>query len=449
MSPFDQPSIQPDADEPIARLREDANLADPGNQQILVSGRAKESSNRPEISTPPNLAKQLERAAAPADAPAAQMTMDQVLEGLGSDKPVDRNAAAAALKAALKIDSLGTTRQLAEAIVAKKKEGKYDPEHPKYVDLRDRLSNILRPYMQDMPEGKIGEVLSRISSLNDPIRATDLKTISEFGKLREKNNKGQNEDEISKNLRRVIAEAGLEDRLGIADSYQRMKDLEETFGGHLEMSKHSVGPDLTALPDLSWLPGLTELDVSYTNLTNEGLTPIKGLSGLKSLNLAGTKVTEAGLKSLTGLHELEKLDLGGIMLTGDGLTALKGFSNLTELSLKYSYINDAELALLKGLSKLTELDLAYTNITDSGLKQLQGFKQLTELGLEHTAVTGVGFSELTALSRLEELNLSQTKISDSGLKALKGLPALTGARISALPPLATLSCRPWQSCADL
>jgi hypothetical protein len=151
------------------------------------------------------------------------------------------------------------------------------------------------------------------------------------------------------------------------------------------------------MADLTRLPQLSSLDLSFTDVTDDGLAHLKVLTSLSELNLMHTRITDSGLAHLKGLSNLSHLRLG------DGFIAA-GFR--VEESLKPLFdlppITDAGLAHLEGLTNLSELDLSATEITDAGLVHLKALANLRSVDLRGTHITNAGAQELQrALPRLK------------------------------------------------
>ncbi len=68
---------------------------------------------------------------------------------------------------------------------------------------------------------------------------------------------------------------------------------------------------------------LTKLNINNTNVTDTGLKAIEGLNKLSVLNLFGTKITDAGLESLAGLKSLESIYLWQTETTSEGVEKLR------------------------------------------------------------------------------------------------------------------------------
>jgi len=78
---------------------------------------------------------------------------------------------------------------------------------------------------------------------------------------------------------------------------------------------------------------ITWLDLSDTDLSNDGLSAIGQLSNLTKLNINRTKITDTGLDAIAGLERLMVLNLYGTAVTDDGLEKLSGLKTLESLYL--------------------------------------------------------------------------------------------------------------------
>ena len=165
----------------------------------------------------------------------------------------------------------------------------------------------------------------------------------------------------------------------------------------LAPSKSPESESMAFMADLTRLPQLASLDLSFTDVTDDGLAQLKRLTSLKELDLMHTRITDAGLAHLKGLKNLSRLRLGdGFIAVGLRVdNSLKPLLGLTP-------ITDAGLAHLEGLTNLWELDLSATEITDAGLVHLKALNNLRVVDLRGTHVTDAGAKELQrALPRLK------------------------------------------------
>jgi hypothetical protein len=110
-----------------------------------------------------------------------------------------------------------------------------------------------------------------------------------------------------------------------------------------------------------------------------------------------SEVTDQGVSELKGLTEMEFLALGGSRVTDAGLVHLKGLVHLTSLSLSQTQITDAGLEHLNELPNLERLFLNDTHITDEGLKHLIKHKKLRRLDLNNTLITDPELMKLQAI----------------------------------------------------
>ncbi|TKY48051.1 F-box/LRR-repeat protein 14 [Spatholobus suberectus] len=183
---------------------------------------------------------------------------------------------------------------------------------------------------------------------------------------------------------------------------------------------------------LSVLTNLKSLEISFSKVTDFGISFLKRLQKLALLNLEGCHVTAACLDSLAELPALSNLNLSRCNLSNDGCEKFSRLENLTVLNLGFNDITDACLAHLQaGLTKLKSLNLDSCRIEDEGLVHLAGHQQLNCLELSDTEIGSNGLHYLSGLSSLEKLNLSFTMVNDSGLSKLCGLSSLKSLNLDA------------------
>ena len=78
-----------------------------------------------------------------------------------------------------------------------------------------------------------------------------------------------------------------------------------------------------SLKDVAKLQNLTRLYLGDTKITDAGLKEVAKLQNLTRLRLPRTKVTDAGLKEVAKLQKLERLLLTGTKVTKAGVAELK------------------------------------------------------------------------------------------------------------------------------
>jgi len=134
----------------------------------------------------------------------------------------------------------------------------------------------------------------------------------------------------------------------------KVKTLQETFPSALNFeSQESSGLTFTAvsmrkdfgdeqLVQLAPLaPALVSVDLSATEVTDEGLKAIADASTLKMLRLSETGVTDAGLDVIAGMVALESLNLYGTKVTNAGVMKLVDLPNLNRLYLWQTQVDEA------------------------------------------------------------------------------------------------------------
>lgn len=149
------------------------------------------------------------------------------------------------------------------------------------------------------------------------------------------------------------------------------------------------------------LPRLRELAFRDSNLSDNGVRPLRTMPGLERLEFKScgnlTDLALSNLAQLTNLREVRFSDCRH--LTGAGLRHLSG------------------------LPKLDTLALARGQATEEGLRHLQRLARLEKLSLADTDLGDAGLGLLEKLPGLRELNLSGTRVSKEGIERLqKALP---------------------------
>jgi hypothetical protein len=112
--------------------------------------------------------------------------------------------------------------------------------------------------------------------------------------------------------------------------------------------RHLLGKDFFA--------NVVNVDLNFTQVTDDGLKRVEELSQLQVLQLMVTEVTDTGLEHLKGLTQLRVLYLDGNYITDAGLEHLKGLAQLDTLGLGSAKRNFVYVG---------------TNVTDAGVQKLQ------------------------------------------------------------------------------
>lgn len=118
------------------------------------------------------------------------------------------------------------------------------------------------------------------------------------------------------------------------------------------------------------------LDVSNhgqsKNISKERMDALLGAKGhITWLNLSDTDLNDEGLKSIGQITNLTKLNINNTDITDAGLDALSDLERLTMLNLYGTAITDAGLEKLSGLKSLESLYVWQTETTEEGIEKLK------------------------------------------------------------------------------
>ncbi len=173
----------------------------------------------------------------------------------------------------------------------------------------------------------------------------------------------------------------------------------------------------TSLKALSSVATLTELDVTFIQVTDEGMKHVAKLTNLKVLDVSCCRsLTDDGIVALAPLANLETFRAAQTMLGDAGLSSLtQSCPNLSELQLcACRRISDLGVATLSRLQHLKILGIdGNTAITDASVQLFGSMRSLTALNLsECSAITNAGVSGLAESVALELLYLDRCNVSD-------------------------------------
>lgn len=162
----------------------------------------------------------------------------------------------------------------------------------------------------------------------------------------------------------------------------RTERLEEATA--LDFSGRAFGDD--DLAQLPAMPELEDLELARTWATDTGLALLHGLDSLDYLGLAETAVVGPGLASFAGTP-LTRVDLSHSEITNDGLRYLAALESLSLLWLDGTQVTDAGLEHLLSLPLLAELHLSDTAVSDASLGRLLDHPNLMVVCARRTRVT--------------------------------------------------------------
>lgn len=187
---------------------------------------------------------------------------------------------------------------------------------------------------------------------------------------------------------------------------------------------------------------IKSLDLSYTEVTGEGLKHIQKIKGLHTLELNGlVTITDESLKYLVPV-DLYQLNMDSTKISDKGLMPLVAIPNLQMLSLTgCDNITDRGILAFKDHPKLTNLSISSTKVSSKALGQLSG---LTCLRVNFNGFDDSDIQNLLSLKKLEVLYMRGSKITPEGVKLLCKLPKLNRIDLNAAANLSEADFLPFK-----
>jgi Leucine-rich repeat (LRR) protein len=207
---------------------------------------------------------------------------------------------------------------------------------------------------------------------------------------------------------------------------------------------------------------IQDLNLYYSEwITDQGISAIKNWKNLKHLDVRGTRISNGTLEIVSHMPQLESLDISNTQVTEDGMDALIALTSLKQLSIGQGRLN-GDLGFLRMLPTLVSLDiggakptppdmgggrrgaapvqplsqntmqallelknlhqlrLGFSGITAPELKQLSALQGIEKLGLQECPrVDDAAAAELASWKGLKYVDLQGTKVTDAGVDALR------------------------------
>ena len=173
--------------------------------------------------------------------------------------------------------------------------------------------------------------------------------------------------------------------------------------------------------NLDYLPHLERVLCNDSEATDRALIGFAKSPGLRELYLGGTNITDKGVAFLQDSKSLSVAVFWDTAVTDRAVEILGGLPRLSQLYLQRTGVTDSSISALP--TTLTELDLSDTSITDASVQVLSQQERLQRLLLRRTSITDQCCSWLGCLKTLRMLDLTDTHISNAAVLELKsGLP---------------------------
>jgi len=109
--------------------------------------------------------------------------------------------------------------------------------------------------------------------------------------------------------------------------------------------------------------------LSFDSISDLGLKNLPALPALGKIDISDTEVTSAGLTPLLRLKELTSLEIS-CALTADGLTTIRKLPKISELHINWTDLSDESERQLGSLDSLRTLHLMGLKVRDETLSQV-------------------------------------------------------------------------------
>lgn len=175
-----------------------------------------------------------------------------------------------------------------------------------------------------------------------------------------------------------------------------------------------------AIDEIKHMKKLEILDISGTNVDDQGLIELAKLPKLKTLFIKDEeKISNHGLANLATFQTLETLYLSkNQWLRAEGIRNIAKCPALRVLKLDRSGISAPDLVPIKELKHLKVLTLRDIHIGDDAIKNLEG-TPIEQLDLQHTEITDKALISLSKMPQLKEVGLNKNMLTDSAIDALQ------------------------------
>lgn len=175
---------------------------------------------------------------------------------------------------------------------------------------------------------------------------------------------------------------------------------------------------------LRTLPNVfSSVDFRRKPITDDGLKNIRHLTNLRQLNLSDTEISNQGLDQLTALKNIEALQLWQTNLRGP-LNALTQFPKLKYLQLHRNNLDDRSVAPIARLRSLEALNVFRCGLTGRSLQSFSKCPNLRTVDLGDNKIDDASLSNFVD-TKIRSIGLRGTPVTASAIQYLKRMPALT------------------------
>ncbi len=175
---------------------------------------------------------------------------------------------------------------------------------------------------------------------------------------------------------------------------------------------------------------LIDMENDTGSATDKVLKYISHLKDLRNLDVSKSDITEQGCEYMEGAPNLAVLDIGGTLLNKRGLESICKLTNMRWLKIQQAHATDDGFANIGQLKKLLDLVLKNNDVGDFTAKRLASLPNLQYICFSGTKITDDGVRAWRNLKTLFNVELEHTRITDNAIEALAHLPSLWNLYIS-------------------
>jgi hypothetical protein len=180
------------------------------------------------------------------------------------------------------------------------------------------------------------------------------------------------------------------------------------------------------------------IQLANTWINDTEMLELPAYEKLQRLDLSHTRISDDGLLRIKSAKNIRDLDLFyAEQITDLGLTAIKGWPNLKRLNIRGTRAADETLAIVGELRQIEWLDIANTGATDVGVDSLAPLTNLKHLGLGRSRISAAAAGIIRLFTTLESIDLGGPRGTGRNQRT-RGIGPLPPALVAALSELKEL-----------